>query len=177
MARLPGCVRGIRSLGSRLARKLWPAPKGCSIGANWRCCPGKAARVLEPFIEVLEAGNGVGDQVADAPVIRRQPVPVQRMVAQGRGSGIPRSRARSAFALTVAATVEVKQSPCQRDQGEPGQTPRSHRCAISPQRSRSISLSRVALGISSAAAKLFANCFPCAYLLCCAPRQSSTPRV
>ncbi|MNE94305.1 hypothetical protein D3C80_1922560 [compost metagenome] len=43
----------------------------------------EAARVLHAVVEVLEAGNCVGDQLADAVVVGDQGVPVHRVVAQG----------------------------------------------------------------------------------------------
>ncbi|MNE68262.1 hypothetical protein D3C80_1639140 [compost metagenome] len=46
----------------------------------------EASRMLQALVEIVEAGNGVADQVADTTVVGHQPVPVHRCCAEGGGS-------------------------------------------------------------------------------------------
>ncbi|MNZ44280.1 hypothetical protein D3C78_619100 [compost metagenome] len=78
-----------------LAAGGFPDAFGCVVGHV------ETARVQQAPVEIFEAGNGVGNHVADAAVVADGPVPVDRVLAQcrGRDAGDDRRLRQQVFRL------------------------------------------------------------------------------
>ncbi|MNF79899.1 hypothetical protein D3C84_621290 [compost metagenome] len=66
--------------------EVGPAAGGLPLPLPGAVTQIEPARVLQALVEVVEAGDGVADQVADTSVVGHQPVPVHRFGAE-RGGG------------------------------------------------------------------------------------------
>ncbi|MCY1413404.1 hypothetical protein D9M71_288340 [compost metagenome] len=69
-----------------ISLEVGPAAAGVPASFTGAAAQVEATRVFQAFVEVLEAGDGVGDQVTNTAVVADQPVPVHRVRTQGRRS-------------------------------------------------------------------------------------------
>ncbi|MCY1441063.1 hypothetical protein D9M71_573650 [compost metagenome] len=69
----------------RVVLEFGAAAGGMPLPARRGVAQVEAARLGQALLEVGEAGDGVGDQLADACVVLDQPQPVHRPLAQRRG--------------------------------------------------------------------------------------------
>ncbi|MNE28955.1 hypothetical protein D3C80_1224190 [compost metagenome] len=72
-------------VGQQVGLEVGAAGAGRPFAAGRAVAQIEATRITQALVKAAETGNGVADQVADAVVVGHQPVPVHRLLAQGRG--------------------------------------------------------------------------------------------